>query len=90
MCACAPQRIKRYYAFYYERQAVYDERTILAGLNPGLKQELVIANCRQTLGRIPLFRMLSIDFLAEVFPLAKPQSYVQVRASEGHGTQRYG
>jgi len=70
-------RIKRYFLIYYKRQAVYDERAILAGLNPSLKQELVIANCRQTLGRIPLFRLLSIDFLAEVFPLAKPQTHTQ-------------
>ena len=79
-------RVKRYYEYYYQRQAVYDERNILAHLNPSLKQELVVANCRQTLGRIPLFSKLSIDFLAEVFPLAKPQSYTQGEVIFSQGT----
>ena len=79
-------RVKRYYEYYYRRQAVYDERTILSGLNPSLKQELVVANCRGTLGRIPLFRKLSIDFLSEVFPLAKPQSFIQGETIFAQGT----
>ena len=48
-------RIRRYYEFYYKRQAVYDEHGILGGLSPNLKRELVLSNCKQTLGRIPLF-----------------------------------
>ena len=59
---------------------------LLTGLRPSLTQELVVANCRGTLGRIPLFRKLSIDFLAEVFPLAKPQSFVQGETIFAQGT----
>jgi hypothetical protein len=39
-------RVKRYYEHYYTQRAVFDETTILKGLNPSLQQSLVQHVCR--------------------------------------------
>ena len=68
-------RIKRYYEFYYQKQAVFDENAILNGLSPSLHSELVASICKDTLGKIPLFAKLSPEFQAHIFPLVKPLSF---------------
>ena len=67
-------RIRRYYEYYYQRQAVFDENAILNGLSPSLHTELVQTICKDTLGRLPLFSKLSPEFQAKIFPMLKPLS----------------
>ena len=68
-------RIKRYYENYYEKTCVFDERTILKGLTPSLRGELVSSVCEGTLGRHVLFAKLSPSFQVHIFPLMKPLSF---------------
>ena len=69
-------RIRRYYAKYYETQPVFDEDTILDGLSPSMRSEVVQSIMKDTLGKLDLFeRKLDPHFQAKIFPLLKPQSY---------------
>lgn len=65
-------RIRRYYEHFYEQRSVNDEQSILTDLNPTLHGELVTHILQRTLGRLPLFKRLSIDFQIAAFPLLKP------------------
>ena len=67
-------RIRRYYEYFYQTQAVFDEKTILAGLSTTLHGELVRTICKDTLGRLPLFAKLSPEFQSLIFPMLKPLS----------------
>jgi len=68
-------RTKRYYEHYYTRRAVFDEQSILGGLNPQLHAEVVTCILRDTLGRLPLYAKLTPQFTFKLFPLLKPLSY---------------
>eukprot|EP00966_Prymnesium_polylepis_P240826 5569315-Prymnesium_polylepis.1 len=56
-------------------QPVFDEKSILRGLSPSLKRQLITSICRDTLGRHPLFRRLSPDFQSILYPFLKPISF---------------
>ena len=68
-------RTKRYYEHYYTKRAVFDEETILGGLNPQLHQEVVHAILYETLGKLPLYDKLTPRFRFRLFPLLKPLSF---------------
>ena len=67
-------RIRRYYEHYYLQRGNPDETFILGGLNPTLHGELVGHILQRTLGRLPIFKRLSLDFQVAIFPLLKPLS----------------
>jgi CRP-like cAMP-binding protein len=70
-------RIRRYYEYFYERKTAFDEASILDGLTPPLRLEVVHHILRETIGRIPLFKQtLDISFQLEIFPLFQPMSAV--------------
>jgi len=68
-------RIKRYYEFFYQKQAVFDEKSILKDLSPALHAELLRTICADTISRLPLFAKLSPDFQKQIFPYIKPLSF---------------
>ena len=65
----------RYYEHYYAKVPVFDEHTILAGLNPQLHSEIVTAVLRDSVGKLPLFDKLPPDFKISIFPHLKPLSF---------------
>jgi CRP-like cAMP-binding protein len=68
-------RMRRYYTYYYSRKTAFDEDSILRGLTPGLRLEVVKHSLKETIGRIPLFaNTLQPEFQLEVFPLFRPVS----------------
>lgn len=59
-------RVRRYYEHFYEQRSVWDELSILRGLNSALHGEVVGQVLQRTLGQLPLFRRLSVDFQARM------------------------
>jgi hypothetical protein len=58
-----------------QKQAVFDEKSILKDLSPALHAELIGTICADTISRLPLFAKLSPDFQKQIFPYIKPLSF---------------
>ena len=66
-------RVRRYCKHFYTHRTVFDESTILESLSPALHIEVVQQVLKDTLGRLPIVRLLTPSFQQLIFPLLKPR-----------------
>ena len=71
-------RVRTYYEYYYSKKSLFDEEQILAGLTPALQQEVTTILLRDSLGHLPLFALLGVEFQRWVYPRLKPLTYVNL------------
>jgi Cyclic nucleotide-binding domain/Ion channel len=79
-------RIRDYNAYAWEKRLGYDETTILSGLPPGLKREVMLHLKRDVLEKVPFFRgadaALIADLAQELRPVVTTPGELLFRAGE--------
>jgi voltage-gated potassium channel len=65
-------RIKNFYKYLWREKLGYDESTFIAGLPPGLGNELSLSLKKDSVGKIPLFKKGGEDFIKDIALHLKP------------------
>jgi cyclic nucleotide-binding protein/ion transport protein len=65
-------RIRDYNAYAWEKRLGYDETTILEGLPPGLRREVMVHLKKDVIEKVPFFRGADADLLSDLAMQLKP------------------
>jgi voltage-gated potassium channel len=65
-------RIRDYNAYAWEKRLGYDETTILSGLPPGLRREVMLHLKRDVIEKVPFFRGADAELLADLAQELRP------------------
>jgi hypothetical protein len=65
-------RIRDYNAYAWEKRLGYDETTILSGLPPGLRREVMVHLKKDVIEKVPFFRGADADLIADLAQELKP------------------
>ena len=76
-------RIRKYYAFYWSRQSVFDEAAVLKALPAHLRREVLLYLHRDMISKVPFFRDADISFILGLVScltpvMAAPGDYIAI------------
>jgi CRP-like cAMP-binding protein len=81
-------RIRKYYAFYWSRQSVFDEAAVLSALPSHLRREVLLYLHRDMISKVPFFREAETSFILNLVScltpvMAAPGDFVMIAGELG-------